>query len=158
VIPELGRRADMAKGTGASLVINRPVEDVWNYITDISNMPRWEDSGAVWRQMSEGPIQVGTSIQSSIMFLGRTVTFDLRVTDFERNRTFSVEAVAGRTRGTKVSYLLVPVEDGKTTLSRVTDARFHGIARLLQPFVGSVTKRTGALEARNVKRILESQR
>lgn len=148
----------MAQGVGKCLVIDRPVEDVWNYMTDISNMPRWEDSGAVWKQMSEGPIQVGTSIQSSITFLGRTVTFDLRVTEFEPNRVFSVEAVAGRTRGTKVTYLLVPVDDRKTTLSRVTDARFHGILKVLQPFAGPITKRTGALEARNVKRIMESQR
>ena len=147
----------MGKGV-ASLVIDRPVEDVWNYMTDISNMPRWEDSGAVWKQMSDGPIQVGTSIQSSITKLGRTVTFDLRVTEFEPNRTFSVEVVAGRTRGTKLSYLLVPVEDHKTRLSRVMDAQGYGIAKLLQPLAGPITKRTGALEARNLKRIMESQR
>ena len=148
----------MAKGTGKGLVIDRLVQDVWNYLTDISNMPRWEDSGAVWKQMSQGPIQVGTPIQSSITALGRRVTFDLRVTEFEPNRIFSVEAVAGRTKGTKVSYLLEPVETGQTRLSRVTDAQFHGIARVLQPFVGPITKRTGDLEARNLKRILESQR
>jgi uncharacterized membrane protein len=147
----------MAKGV-ANLVIDRPVEDVWKYMTDISNMPRWEDSGAVWKQMSAGPIQVGTSIQSSITKLGRTVTFDLRVTEFDPNRTFSVEAVAGRTKGTTVSYLLAPVEAGKTRLSRVTDTRFHGILKVLQPLSGAITKRTGALEARNVKRILESER
>jgi uncharacterized membrane protein len=147
----------MAKGV-ANLVIDRPVADVWNYITDISNMPRWEDSGAVWKQVSVGPINAGTSIQSSITKLGRTVTFDLRVTEFDPNRTFSVEAVAGRTKGTTVSYLLAPVEPGKTRLSRVTDARFHGILKVLQPLSGAITKRTGALEARNVKRILESER
>ena len=147
----------MATGAEKDLVIDRPVEDVWDYMTDISNMPRWEDSGAVWKQMSEGPLDVGTPIQSTITFLSRTVTFDLRVTEFERYRTFSVEAVAGRTRGTKVSYRLAPVGDRKTRLSRMTDARFHGIAKLLQPFVGPITKRTGALEARNLKRIMESQ-
>ena len=148
----------MATGVGKGVVIDRPVEDVWNYVTDISNMPLWEDSRAVWRQMSEGPIQVGTTIQSSIKALGRTVAFDLRVTEFEPNRIFSVEAVAGRTRGTKVSYLLQPVENGKTRLSRVTDAQFHGIARVLQPFAGPITQRTGDLEARNLKRIMEGER
>jgi uncharacterized membrane protein len=148
----------MAMGAGKGLVIDRPVEDVWNYMTDISNMPVWEDSGAVWKQMSEGPIQVGTPIQSSISALGRTVTFHLRVTEFEPNRAFSVQAVAGRTKGTKVSYLLQPVDNGKTRLSRVTDAQFHGIARALQPFAGLITKRTGEMEARNVKRIMESER
>jgi len=152
-----GRVADMTPVEGRGVVINRPVEDVWNFMVDISNMPRWEDSRAVWKQMSEGPIQVGTSIQSAITFLGRTVTFDLRITEFEPNRTFSVEVVAGRTKGTKISYLLVPVEGRKTRLSRVTDGRFHGFAKLLQPFVGPITRRTGDLEARNLKRLLENQ-
>ena len=56
-----------------------------------------------------------------------------------------------------MSYLLAPVGDRKTRLSRGTDARFHGIAKLPQPFVGPITKRTGALEARNLKRIMETQ-
>jgi uncharacterized membrane protein len=148
----------LAKGVGTGLVIDRPVEVVWNYMTDISNMLRWEDSGAVWKQVSDGPIQVGSSIQSSIKALGRTVIFDLRVTEFEPNRTFSVEAVAGRTRGTRVSYGLAPVEDGKTRLIRVTDARFHGVLSVLQPFAGLITRRTGDLEARSLKRILERKR
>ncbi len=83
--------------------------------------------------------------------------FDLRVTEFEANRLFSFESTTGRTRGTKVSYLLVPVDGRKTKLSRVTDARFHGIAKVMNPFVGPITKRTGELEARNVKRIMESK-
>lgn len=139
------------------MLIDRPVEDVWNFMVDISNMPRWEDSRAVWRQMSEGPIQAGTPIRSSITLLGRTVMFDLRMTEFDAPRSFSVESMAGRTKGTKITYLLVPVEGHKTRLSRVTNARLHGIARLLQPFAGLITKRTGELEARNIKRLLEDQ-
>lgn len=147
----------MTKVAGSGVVINRPVEDVWRYMVDISNMPRWEDSRAVWKQETEGPIQVGTPIQSSITMLGRTVTFDLRVTDFETNRTFSVEAMAGRTRGTKITYLLAPIDGGKTRLRRVTDARFHGALKVLQPLAGFITTRTGELEAGNLKRLLEDQ-
>jgi polyketide cyclase/dehydrase/lipid transport protein len=140
---------------GHGVVIDRPVEDVWQYMTDVSNMARWEDSGAVWKQLSEGQIGVGTPIQSSITKLGRTVSFDLRVVDFDLHKTFSVEAIAGRTRGTRISYLLAPVEGRKTSLRRVTDARLHGLLKVLLPLVGFITRRTGDLEARNLKRLLE---
>ncbi len=140
---------------GGGVTIDRPVEDVWQYMVDISNMARWEDSGALWKQMSEEPIQVGTSIQSSITKFGRTVTFDLRVVEFDPNKTFAVEAIAGRTRGTRISYVLAPLESGKTRLRRETDARFHGALKMLQPFAGFITKRTGDLEGRNLKRLLE---
>lgn len=145
----------MTKVEGSGVVIDRPVEDVWQYMVDVSNMARWEDSGAVWKQMSKGQIQVGTPIQSFITKFGRTVTFDLRVVVFEPNKTFSVEAIAGRTRGTRISYLLAPVDGGKTRLHRVTDARLHGALKVLQPLVGFITRWTGDLEARNLKRLLE---
>lgn len=147
----------MATGAARGLVIDRSVEDVWEYMTDISNMPLWEDSAAVWKQTSAGPLGVGTSIESSIRALGRTVRFDLRVTEFEPNRAFSVEAVAGRTRGTTVSYVLAPVDERTTRLSRVTIAQFHGILKVLQPIAGPITARTGQLEARNLKRLMESE-
>jgi len=146
----------VASGASSAIIIDRSVEDVWKYVTDISNMPLWEDSAAVWKQTSAGPLGLGTTIQSSIRALGRTVRFDLRVTEFEVNRTFSVEAVAGRTRGTTVSYVFAPIGERTTRLSRVTVAQFHGILKVLQPFVGLITTRTGQLEARNVKRLMES--
>jgi uncharacterized protein YndB with AHSA1/START domain len=145
----------MTKIEGTGVVIDRPVEHVWRYMVDVSNMARWEDSGALWKQTSEGPIQVGTPIQSSITKFGRTVTFDLQVVEFEPNETFSVESVAGRTRGTRISYVLAPVEGGKTRLHRVSDARFQGALQMLQPVAGFITRRTGDLEARNLKRLVE---
>ena len=54
----------MTNGERSGVVIDRPVEEVWAYMVDVSNMSRWEDSGAVWKLMSEGQIQVGTLIQS----------------------------------------------------------------------------------------------
>jgi hypothetical protein len=49
------------------------------------------------------------------------------------------------------------MEGGKTRLRRVTDARFHGALKVLQPLAGFITNRTGDLEAGNLKRILENQ-
>jgi hypothetical protein len=126
-------------------------------MVDISNMPRWEDSGAVWIQVSEGPLQAGSLIRSSITALGRTATFELRLAAFDPPRTFSVESMAGITKGTKIEYRLVPIDDRSTEVSRTTDARFHGIAKLLQPVAGMITRRTGRLELRNLKRLLENE-
>jgi uncharacterized membrane protein len=122
-------------------VIDRPVEDVWKFMIDISNMPEWEDSRAEWKQTSEGPIDSGSTFQSSIRFLGREVKFDLRITEFEPNRTFAVEALNGFGKGTKMSYLMEPVEGGKTRLRRVTEVQLHGLAKVLRPFQAPLTRR-----------------
>lgn len=142
---------------GRAVTIDRPVDDVWNFMLDISNMPRWEDSGAVWRQTSVGPIGVDTTFQSSVHLLGRNTLFNLRVTAFEPNRTFTVEAVDGFGRGTKISYVLEPIEARRTRLRRVTEAELHGVASLLRPFAALIVRKTATIEADNVKREMEGQ-
>jgi len=147
----------MTRVEGKRVVIDRPVEDVWNFMTDISNMPKWEDSRAEWKQTSEGPIGSGSTVQSSIRLLRWEYKADLRIVEFEPNRKFAVEAMKGFGKGTKLSYLMEPVEDNKTRLSRVTEIQLHGLAKLLRPFVAPLTRKTGGMEANSVKRLLESQ-
>lgn len=147
----------MTRVEGKRVVIDRPVEAVWSFMTDISNMPRWEDSRAEWKPTSEGPIDLGSTFQSSSRFLGLELKTDLRITEFEPNRKFAAEATNGRAKGTKISYFMEPVDGGKTRLSRVTEAQLHGLAKLLQPLLAPITKWTGGMEANNVKRVLESQ-
>lgn len=152
------RVPDMTRVEGERVVIDRPVEEVWRFMIDIANMPRWEDSRAHWKQTSEGPIDSGSTFQSSIRFLRWEYKADLRIAEFEPNRKFAVEALNGFGKGTKMSYLMEPVEGQKTRLSRVTELELHGPAKLLRPFQAPLVRKTGGMEANNVKRILESQR
>ena len=100
---------------------------------------------------------MGTTFQSSVRFLGLEVKTDLRITEFEPNRKFAAEAMNGIGKGTKISYLMAPVEGNKTKLSRVTEVHLHGLAKLLQPIQAPLTRWTGGMEANNVKRIVESE-
>ena len=142
---------------GRAVTIDRPVEDVWNFMLDISNMPRWEDSHAEWKQTSVGLIGVDTTVQSTVHLLGRTTRFNLRVTAFEPNRTFTVETVDGRARGTKISYILEPIDARRTRLRRATEWELHGVASLLRPFAALIVRKTASIEANNVKRLVEGQ-
>jgi len=66
---------------------------------------------------------------------------NLRITEFEPNRKFATEATSGFLEGTKISYLMEPVEGDKTRLSRVTGfvqawARSAADARAVQHDTG----------------------
>ena len=147
----------MTEYEATAVVIDRPVEEVWNFMVDISNMPKWEDSGAEWKRTSEGFVGLGATFHFSIHTLGRHVQGNLRIVDFEPNRKFAVEAIDGFGRGTKLTYLMEPVEDTKTRLRRVSDVRLHGLAKLLRPLQGLAVRRAGRIEAENVKHLLEGQ-
>jgi hypothetical protein len=149
--------AHMTRVEGPSVVIDRPVADVWNYIIDVSNVPHWEDSGAVWKPTTEGPIGSGSTYQSSIRFRRWEYKADLRIVEFEPNSKFSVEALSGFGKGTRITYLMESVDGGRTRLRRVTEMRLHGPAKLLRPLQAPLLRRTGRMEANNLKRILEAQ-
>jgi hypothetical protein len=146
----------MAIVEAKGVVIDRPVGEVWRFMVDSSNMHLWEDSGAHWAQTSEGPVDLDTTFTSSIRKLGREMKTDLRVAEFELNKTFAVEATSGFAKGTRLRYVMASVEGGKTRLNRVTDMRLRGLARLLRPIEG-ITKVTGEMEAKSVKRVMESR-
>ena len=146
----------MAVVEAKGAVIDRPVGDVWRFVVDSSNMHLWEDSGAEWTQTSEGPVDLDTTFTSSIRKLGRVMKTALRVAEFEVNRTFAVEVTSGFAKGTRLRYVMASVDGGRTRLNRVTEMRLHGLARLLRPIEG-ITKVSGEMEAKSVKRVMESR-
>ena len=154
--------ADVTSVEGKGVVIDRSVDDVWRFMTDISNMSQWEENQADWKLTSEGPIDSGATFQIvSRPSIGRAFGWEmktnLRITEFEPNRKFTTEATSGFLEGTRISYLMEPVEGDKTRLSRATEFKFHGLSRLMGPFQAPLARRDGGVEISGVKRILESQ-
>ena len=150
---------------GKGVVIDRSVDDVWRFMTDISNMSQWEENQADWKQTSEGPIDSGTTFQIiSRPSIGRPFGWEmktnLRITEFEPNRKFATEATSGFLEGTKISYLMEPVEGDKTRLSRVTGfvqawARSAADARAVQHDTGIEDNEWWATSGPMLARVLD---
>jgi hypothetical protein len=47
--------------TEQSVIINRPVEEVWKFISNIENAPKWDRGVLAGHQISKGPPGVGTT-------------------------------------------------------------------------------------------------
>jgi hypothetical protein len=133
------------------------VDEVWRFMTDLFNVPKWSHALLEKRQTSPGPMEVGTTVLSKTK---DNRTFTGMVIEFEPNRKITWEMTSGPMSGSHESDLLETVE-GKTRLTHVVDVRFAGFFRLLGPFIASRTRRDGEAHAKtdlgNIKRILESQ-
>jgi uncharacterized protein YndB with AHSA1/START domain len=135
------------------VTISRPVNEVFAFIADGLNGPKWRSGitdialvsgsgvGATYKQGVKGPG-------------GRRVDADYRVTAYEPNSRLAFEAIAGPVRPTG-EYILEPVADG-TRLTFVLQAELGGIKRLLMS--GAVQKTMDAeVEAtEKLKSLLES--
>jgi len=54
----------------ASVLIDRPVGEVWEYVTTAENLPVWVPVLDQVTQITDGPVGVGTRWQGTMRFLG----------------------------------------------------------------------------------------
>lgn len=138
----------------ASVMIDRSVEDVWKFITDVSNGPKWDEGVAEWKQTSAGPLGVGTTFEATERH--PKLTYSERVVEYEPNRKFSLEITSGPAKGT-IGTLSVEGIEGKVRLTEISEYKFAGFYKLLGPFLTGTAKRETTSRVANVKRILESE-
>ncbi|MGH9003982.1 MAG: SRPBCC family protein, partial [Acidimicrobiia bacterium] len=72
-----------------SVSINRPVEEVWKFISNFENTTRWSRGVLEARQTSEGPLGVGSTLQTVVRAFGRRRTASYLVTEYEPNSAFA---------------------------------------------------------------------
>ena len=79
-------------GVKQSIVINRPIEEVFQYIADFENYPKWQHSIVDCKKASEGAIGVGAVYKTMMVYMGKEYIAPLEITEHEINRriTFSV--------------------------------------------------------------------
>ncbi|HYB03039.1 MAG TPA: SRPBCC family protein [Nitrososphaerales archaeon] len=99
----------------ASIVVNRPAEDVWKFMIDLVNTPKWDPGVLEVKQTSAGPIGVGTTLQSRHP---KNRVLNARALEYEPNRKFTLEFTSGPIKGTRVSYVLENIEGKNTKLTR----------------------------------------
>jgi uncharacterized protein YndB with AHSA1/START domain len=68
------------------IVIDRPAEQVFDFVADQRNEPRYNHQMRRAEKISEAPIGVGTRFRAETASMGRAVPMVIEVTDYERPR------------------------------------------------------------------------
>jgi uncharacterized membrane protein len=71
------------------LEINRPVADLFSFISNFENMPKWNYFVLEVRKLSEGSIGLNTTFRQ----VRKTDTQEYRITEFEPNSRVTVETL-----------------------------------------------------------------
>lgn len=115
-----------------SVSVNRPVEEVFEFLADPANIPRWRPD--VLETRSDGRLRAtGQQFEEVISFGGRKAqTF--RVDVFEVNSTLEVTAIGGLGVRPTQRYS-VSKQDAQTSVSIRVTVRTLGLFRLLEPLL-----------------------
>jgi ligand-binding SRPBCC domain-containing protein len=79
----------------ADIGINRPIEDVWAFVSDVRTMDRWVTGVSGARPTSGGPLTIGSSVESQYHYAGRTHDIRYEVTALEPSSRFTLKATSG---------------------------------------------------------------
>lgn len=137
-----------------SVTVNRPVEEVWDFIGSFENTTRWSRGVLEARQTSDGPLGVGSRLQTVVKAFGRRRTADYLVTEYEPNHAFAFEVSSGPMTS-RARYSVEPAGAG-TRLTASGEAEATGLYRLLAPVLFRILERHSQDDLTNVKRILEA--
>jgi len=66
-----------------SIIINRPVKDVFQYVAGFENYPKWNHSILECKRVSEGPTSVGSIFDSKMVYMGQKYSTPLEITEYE---------------------------------------------------------------------------
>jgi uncharacterized protein YndB with AHSA1/START domain len=127
-----------------SIIINRPIEQVWAYLDDHSHEVEWRaPSLKRLEQVGKGRVGVGTRYEGVIAFGPGDYPYVNELTRYEPPNRVSWKAVssAGWVIGSSGSYILERAGDG-TRLTHEIDLEPNKFAgRLVMPLAGAMGSR-----------------
>ncbi|HZC04342.1 MAG TPA: SRPBCC family protein [Ktedonobacterales bacterium] len=78
--------------TAATIVIHRPIGEVFRFGANLSNIPLWI-GGAQVRLLSTGPFGDGTRFEETLMRFGHAVTSLVEVQNYQANAGFDFQVI-----------------------------------------------------------------
>jgi hypothetical protein len=148
----------MTKEFSGSAVVDRPIDEVFDYLAAGTNDPEFSPRVQEIRKTTDGPVGVGTVFESSVKDAGMKTGRQFAITAFERPT---------RIRWTERSKNLITVPEGGYDLERVSDSQTkvtirntfegHRFGKLLLPLALRAARKDAPAFAGRIKAAIEAR-
>jgi carbon monoxide dehydrogenase subunit G len=137
-----------------SIAIERPPEDVFAYLADVSNLTEWQSGVHSAEIESGGAAAAGARVVESRTMLGKEMTTTLEIVDFEPPRLFTLRALDGPALLT-IRHELEP-SGGETELRVVVEGDVKHMPGFAAGLMMRGAERQFRRDFERLKRLLES--
>jgi uncharacterized membrane protein len=135
-----------------TIYIDRPVDEVFAFLSDFENIPNWNYYVLEVRQLSESPIGVGTTYHQ----VRKTDEQDFRIIEFEPDHMVAVKTLPQSSPGLEMRFTLY--EEGNTTRLRDEWKLDTGRPAILERLALRRVKSAVAENLAKLKKLLEEGR
>ena len=136
------------------ITIARPVDEVFDFVANEENEPRYNPHMRLAEKISEGATGLGTRFRTELRTMGRTMPMIVEFTAYERPRR-----LASVTRSsmmlTEGALTFDPVAGG-TRMRWSWNVQPHGVLKFMGPLVASMGRRQELRIWTRLKRLLET--
>ena len=139
-----------------SIDINRPLKEVFNYVSEVGNYPEWMAHALEVHKDTPGPPQKRDRFTLAIKSVGRRFETPYERISYEPNRRYSDRAVGGPNPNQRWACAFQEVPGG-TRLTRAVDAEPGGLLKLLEPLQKRAAERQLRKDLQTLKDVLEAR-
>jgi carbon monoxide dehydrogenase subunit G len=144
----------MSLSVKSAVHIERSPHDVFAFISEPENMPHWDPAIRGVARNVPGPVGLGSELTLTGEEGGRRVTIVSKVTEFEADRLFGVDATFSGVP-LRLRWRVEPDGSG-TRLTTVGEAELSGLFALAGGYIKGILSDRLNLAHANLKRALEA--
>jgi uncharacterized protein YndB with AHSA1/START domain len=136
------------------IVINRPIDEVFDFVADERNEPKYNPQMTLAEMVTRGPIGVGSKFHA-VMTGARAADMTIEYTEFDRPRRLgsTTHMSAMDINGT----LLFESQGQSTKMKWLWDIEPRGFIKLLGPIVRRMGERQELANWTGLKKVMEAQ-
>jgi uncharacterized protein YndB with AHSA1/START domain len=140
----------MAHGFSATTTINKPIEDVFAFLADGTNDPKFSPRVQEIKKATDGPVGVGTRFVSTVKDAGMKTNREFELTEFvQPTRIRWTERSKNAVTVPEGGYDLEAAGDGATRMTISNTFEGHGFGKVIVPLASrSAVKDADAFAAR----------
>ena len=133
--------------------INRPVSEVFKYMSDPAKLPEW-NTIVEEATPSETPVKLGTKIAVKARFLGRKIDSPSVVTEYELNKRYTNKSEKPFAVTITNTF---EAEGGGTKVVAIFDGEPGGFFKIGEPILAKIAKKQFQTQLDTAKELLEAQ-
>jgi uncharacterized membrane protein len=138
--------------------IDRPAEEVFAFLEEVENNPRWLGGMVSCTWTTPPPVAVGSRYEQVARFLGKQIRTNFEVTAHEPGTLVTISSRAGSSFPITVARRVEATGDGRCRVIETVDSDPRGFYRVAQPLLRWLVRRNIRRDYNGLKRLLESGR
>lgn len=138
----------------ASIDIDRPAQEVFDYLADMSNNPRWQQGQQSCTWTSEPPLRMGSTYDQKAKFLGFSIVSSFEVVELEPGRKIRIKTTGGN-MPIDVTRMVERRSDDRCSVSALIKGKPPLVLRLAGPLMTKMARSNIRKDYQRLKALLE---